>query len=76
MCRRAAEAFKTAKLIASKSPIAVLGTKHLLNYSRDHSVAEGLNYTVAWNQGMLNTEDIPLSIQAFVTKKPAKYSKL
>ncbi|CEP08231.1 hypothetical protein [Parasitella parasitica] len=71
-----AEAFKTAKLIASKSPVAVLGTKHLLNYSRDHSVAEGLNYTVAWNQGMLNTEDIPLSIQAFVTKKPAKYSKL
>ncbi|KAI8641692.1 ClpP/crotonase-like domain-containing protein [Parasitella parasitica] len=71
-----AEAFKTAKLIASKSPIAVLGTKHLLNYSRDHSVAEGLNYTVAWNQGMLNTEDIPLSIQAFVTKKPATYSKL
>ncbi|KAI9485311.1 MAG: ClpP/crotonase-like domain-containing protein [Benjaminiella poitrasii] len=71
-----AEAFKTAKIIASKSPVAVLGTKHLLNYSRDHSVAEGLAYTVTWNAPMLNTEDIPLSIEAFVTKSPAKYSKL
>ncbi|CAO3606798.1 unnamed protein product [Mucor hiemalis] len=71
-----AEALKTAKFIASKSPVAVLGTKHLLNYSRDHSVAEGLTYTLAWNAAMLNTEDIPLSIQAFVSKKPATYSKL
>ncbi|KAI8970350.1 ClpP/crotonase-like domain-containing protein [Mycotypha africana] len=70
------EALKLARTIASKSPIAVLGTKHLLNYSRDHSVAEGLAYTVTWNAPMLNTEDIPLSIQAFVTKRPAKYSKL
>ncbi|KAI8884967.1 ClpP/crotonase [Backusella circina FSU 941] len=71
-----AEALKVAKNIASKSPVALVGTKHLLNYSRDHSVAEGLAYTVTWNAAMLNTEDIPLSIQAFVTKKPATYSKL
>lgn len=31
----------TSKRIIAKSPVAVLGTKHLLNYSRDHSVAEG-----------------------------------
>ncbi|KAM3579945.1 hypothetical protein VKS41_007663 [Umbelopsis sp. WA50703] len=71
-----AEAVKTAKLIATKSPVAVLGTKRLLNYSRDHSVAEGLDYTVTWNAAMLNTEDIPRSMEAFVTKKPATYSKL
>ncbi|KAI9288766.1 ClpP/crotonase-like domain-containing protein [Umbelopsis sp. AD052] len=71
-----AEAIKTAKLIASKSPVAVVGTKNLLNYSRDHSVAEGLEYTVTWNAAMLSTEDIPRSVEAFVTKKPAVYSKL
>ncbi|CAO3688483.1 unnamed protein product [Umbelopsis vinacea] len=71
-----AEAIKTAKLIASKSPVAVVGTKNLLNYSRDHSVVEGLEYTVTWNAAMLNTEDIPRSVEAFVTKKPAVYSKL
>ncbi|KAI9021565.1 ClpP/crotonase-like domain-containing protein [Phycomyces nitens] len=70
------EAFKTARFIASKSPVAVTGTKHLLNYSRDHSVSEGLGYTVTWNAAMLNTEDIPKSVEAFVTKKPAVYSKL
>ncbi|KAG1453573.1 hypothetical protein G6F56_007535 [Rhizopus delemar] len=71
-----AEAMKTAKIIASKSPVAILSTKHLLNYSRDHSVSEGLSYTVTWNSAMLQTEDIPKSIEAFVTKKAAKYSKL
>ncbi|KAI8049425.1 ClpP/crotonase-like domain-containing protein [Gilbertella persicaria] len=71
-----AEAFKIARDIASKSPVAIVGTKHLLNYSRDHTVAEGLAYTVTWNAPMLNTEDIPKSIQAFVSKKPATYSKL
>ncbi|KAI8332095.1 ClpP/crotonase-like domain-containing protein [Chlamydoabsidia padenii] len=71
-----AESLKMAALIASKSPVAVVGTKHNLLYSRDHSVAEGLAYTVTWSSAMLNTEDIPKSFVAFVNKKPATYSKL
>ena len=35
-----------AATIASKSPVAVQSTKHNLNYSRDHSVAESLEYMV------------------------------
>jgi delta(3,5)-delta(2,4)-dienoyl-CoA isomerase len=35
-----------ASKIATMSPIAVTGTKHNLNYSRDHSVEEGLKYMV------------------------------
>lgn len=31
-----------ARLIAAKSPVAVLGTKEILNWSRDHGVADGL----------------------------------
>jgi Delta3,5-Delta2,4-dienoyl-CoA isomerase len=31
-----------AKEIASKSPIAVQGTKTLLDYSRDHTIREGI----------------------------------
>ncbi|KAI8149638.1 ClpP/crotonase-like domain-containing protein [Fennellomyces sp. T-0311] len=69
-------ALETAKVIASKSPVAVVSTKHLLNYSRDHSVAEGLQYTAVWNSVMLATEDIPKSVQAFLTKKPAVYANL
>lgn len=37
-------ALATARVIASKSPIAVLGTKHLMNYSRDHTTAEGARF--------------------------------
>lgn len=35
------KALDTAKLIASKSPIAVQATKDVLNYSNDHNVADG-----------------------------------
>jgi Delta3,5-Delta2,4-dienoyl-CoA isomerase len=34
------KAMEIARLLASKSPVAVQGTKTLLNYSRDHSVRE------------------------------------
>ena len=32
------EALRLAEVLASKSPVAVQGTKELLNYSRDHGV--------------------------------------
>lgn len=35
------KAVELAALMASKSPVAVQGTKELLNYSRDHSVKDG-----------------------------------
>lgn len=37
-----------ASNIASKSPIAVMGSKINLNYARDHSVDDGLNYVVSF----------------------------
>lgn len=35
-------ALKLAKMIATKSPVAVQGTKHLLNHARDHSVEDSM----------------------------------
>ena len=35
------EGIKWAELVAGKSPVAVQGTKELLNWSRDHPVADG-----------------------------------
>lgn len=37
------KAMEIAKLIASKSPIAVQGTKIVLGYSRDHTIREGIS---------------------------------
>nr|CAB3240583.1 delta(3,5)-Delta(2,4)-dienoyl-CoA isomerase, mitochondrial-like [Phallusia mammillata] len=39
-------AIELASMIASKSPVAVQSTKVNMNYARDHSVAEGLEYMV------------------------------
>ena len=38
--------------IASKSPLAVWGSKEMMNYTRDHSVEDGLNYIATWQAGM------------------------
>ncbi|KAJ7303915.1 hypothetical protein JRQ81_011427 [Phrynocephalus forsythii] len=72
-------AFNLATEIASKSPLAVQGTKVNLIYSRDHSVPEGLKYMATWNMSMLQTEDIIKSAQAALEKKTPKdvvYAKL
>jgi delta(3,5)-delta(2,4)-dienoyl-CoA isomerase len=42
-----ASALDLAENIAQKSPVAVQGTKIQLNYSRDHSVDESLEYIVS-----------------------------
>ncbi|MGM9484702.1 crotonase/enoyl-CoA hydratase family protein [Roseateles sp. NT4] len=53
-----------AALVASKSPLSVRGTKEQLNYARDHSVADGLNYIATWNAGMLMSEDLTKAMMA------------
>ncbi|OSS54887.1 hypothetical protein B5807_01164 [Epicoccum nigrum] len=70
------EALELASLIASKSPVAVLGTKEILNYSRDKTVAEGLNYTAVWNAAMLQTDDIKEAMLSGMQKRKVKFSKL
>ncbi|KFH65469.1 hypothetical protein MVEG_08947 [Podila verticillata NRRL 6337] len=70
------EALATATLIAEKSPVATIGTKHLLNYSRDHSVQEGLDYTAAWNMVMLTSPDLPTAAAANMQKTKPTFAKL
>ncbi|XP_054459703.1 delta(3,5)-Delta(2,4)-dienoyl-CoA isomerase, mitochondrial isoform X2 [Anoplopoma fimbria] len=74
-----AAALEMAEEIAGRSPVAVQGTKVNLVYSRDHSVAEGLDYMVNWNMSMLQTQDVMKSAQASMEKKSPKtitFSKL
>ncbi|KAF7651381.1 hypothetical protein LDENG_00111820 [Lucifuga dentata] len=74
-----AAALEMAGEIAGRSPVAVQGTKINLVYSRDHSVAEGLDYIATWNMSMLQTQDVMKSAQASIEKKSLKtqtFSKL
>ncbi|MCX6510837.1 MAG: crotonase/enoyl-CoA hydratase family protein [Actinobacteria bacterium] len=54
-----------ASEIASKSPLAVWGTKEMLLYSRDHSVADGLNHIATWQTGMFQPSDM---VESFAAK--------
>lgn len=66
----------TARRIAAKSPVAVQGTKFLLDYSREHTVQEGLLMTAVWNASMLQANDVGDAIAATLMRKSAKFSKL
>ncbi|KAJ1797132.1 hypothetical protein LPJ59_003328 [Coemansia sp. RSA 2399] len=70
------KAFEIAGLIAAKSPVAVVSTKHLLNYSRDHSVREGLEYTAIWNSLAHNSHDMATAIMSSLKKQQAQFPKL
>ncbi|XP_064490074.1 delta(3,5)-Delta(2,4)-dienoyl-CoA isomerase, mitochondrial-like isoform X2 [Ornithodoros turicata] len=71
-------AIKVAQEIASKSPVAVQGSKVNLVYSRDHSVEEGLHFMACWNMSMLQSEDLVKAAMAVMTKdkEPPAFSKL
>jgi enoyl-CoA hydratase len=62
-----------ARDIASKSPLAIRGTKEMLLYSRDHSVSQGLNYIATWNAGMLSQADMGEALQSQLEKKQASF---
>ncbi|KAL4237790.1 putative enoyl CoA hydratase [Mactra antiquata] len=69
-------ALDTASLIASKSPVAVQGTKISMVYSRDHTVKEGMEHIGIWNQAMLQSSDMMEAAMSQMQKKQAKFSKL
>lgn len=62
--------------IAVHSPLAVTGCKAMINYSRDHSTADALNYIGVWNAGMLRADDIKESFIAKIEKRAPKFADL
>lgn len=64
-----AEARSLAKTIAEKSPLAVRGTKQVLNRCRELSVDDGLEYVAAWNAGQLLSRDGQEAFSAMVEKR-------
>jgi len=69
-------ALDLARLIASKSPIAVANSKFLISHSRDHTVEDNLRYTAAWNASQLMTEDIKENLRSAKAKTPPKFKAL
>ncbi len=62
-----------AATIATKSPLAVRGTKRVLLHARDHTVAEGLDYVATWNAGLLSADDLQAALLARQSGKPPQF---
>lgn len=72
-----AHVMEIAREIASKSPLAVHGSKVMINYARDHSIADGLDYIATWQAGMFNpTSDMFESFRAKQEKRDPVYEDL
>ncbi|KAI1778267.1 ClpP/crotonase [Hypoxylon cercidicola] len=69
-------AIKLATVISSKSPVAVQGTKELLNYSRDNTVENSLRYTGIWNGAMLQSDDFKTALLSGLKKTKPRFEKL
>ncbi len=65
-----------AQEIASKSPLAILGTKQMLNYARDHSVDDALNFIATWQTGMFQPADMMESFAAKAEKRDPQFDDI
>ena len=70
------EVMKIAREIAGKAPLALYGCKRMINYSRDHSTADGLDYIGIWNASMLQPEEMLEAITATAEKRPVNFVDL
>ncbi|TNE37877.1 MAG: crotonase/enoyl-CoA hydratase family protein [Alphaproteobacteria bacterium] len=66
----------TAREIASKSPIAVAGSKVMINYARDHSIDDGLDYIALWQTGMFEPLEMQEAFAAKMEKREGDFPDL
>ena len=60
--------------IASKAPLAVYGCKRMINYARDHTTQDGLDYVAIWNASHFQKEEIQEAMLARSERRPATLS--
>ena len=65
-----------AREIASKGPLAITSTKEMLNFSRDHSIEESLNYVALWKTAMGINDEMSVAFKAKATKEKAEFENL
>ena len=62
-----------AATIAAKSPLSIRGTKEMITYARDHSVADSLNYIATWNAAMLMSQDLTEAMMSNMAKNAPSF---
>lgn len=59
--------------MAALSPLAVSGTKAVLNEEREERIARGLRHVALWNASFLHSEDLLESVQAMTEHRPGVF---
>ena len=67
---------RIANEIASKSPIAIYGLKAVMNYSRDHSISDSLDFNALWSGAMLSGKDMTEAMTANMEKRDAGFQQM
>ena len=67
---------EVARQIAANSPLAVTGCKVLINYGRDHTTADTLDYIGVWNAAMFPPPHMAEAFKARAEKRDAEYPDL
>ena len=62
--------------IAAKAPVAVAGSKRMINYARDHSIADGLDYIATWQAGMFSPPHMADAFAAKAQKREPNFPDL
>lgn len=65
-----------AREIANRSPLAVAGSREMLNFARDHSIADGLKHIAVWQTGMFQPGDMAESFAAQQEKRDPEFQEL
>ncbi len=63
-----------AARIAANSPLAVQGTKRVLEFCRGKSVEDGLDYVATWNAAFVQSDDLNEALAAFMQKREPKFT--
>jgi enoyl-CoA hydratase len=68
--------FAIARDIAARSPLAIWGSKEMLNYGRDHTVADTLRQIAVWQTGMFQPHDMMESFAAKSARREPEFDDL
>jgi enoyl-CoA hydratase len=69
-----AAAMETANMIAANSPLAVQGSKAVLNAGDGRTVEEALDYVALWNTAFLQSNDLLEAVMAYMQKRPPEFT--
>ncbi|MBI3437656.1 MAG: crotonase/enoyl-CoA hydratase family protein [Proteobacteria bacterium] len=71
-----AHIMELAAEITSKAPVAVAGSKRMINHARDHSIADGLDYIATWQAGMFSPPHMAEAFAAKAQKRAPEFPDL